>query len=110
MAYSEVADRVRDLLGGESGLEERKMFGGLAFLINGHMAVSVSGKGGLMVRCDPEETDRLLKKPFASMFDHDGRVMDGFLQVDVGGLKTRAQLSRWTAIGADYARSLPPKR
>jgi hypothetical protein len=110
VAYDEVlADRVRDLLVGESGLTERKMFGGLAFLINGHMSVSVSGKGGLMLRCHPEETDRLLNKPFASIFEMRGRMMDGWLRVDAAGLKTRAQLSRWTAIGADYARSLPPK-
>jgi TfoX N-terminal domain len=111
MAYDEVlADRVRDLLVGEPGLTERKMFGGLAFLINGHMSVSVSGKGGLMLRCDPEETDRLLHKPFASIFEMRGRMMDGWLRVDAAGLKTRAQLGRWTAIGVDYARSLPPKR
>jgi hypothetical protein len=110
VAYDEVlADRVRDLLVGESGLTERKMFGGLAFLINGHMSVSVSGKGGLMLRCDPEETDRLLNKPFASIFEMRGRMMDGWLRVDAAGLKTRAQLGRWTAIGVDYARSLPPK-
>jgi hypothetical protein len=111
VAYDEVlADRVRDLLVGESGLTERKMFGGLAFLIDGHMSVSVSGKGGLLLRCHPEETDRLLHKPFASVFEMRGRMMDGWLRVDVAGLKTRAQLRRWTTVGVDYARSLPPKR
>jgi hypothetical protein len=110
VAYDEVlADRVRDLLLGESDLTERKMFGGLAFLVNGHMSVSVSGQGGLLLRCDPDETDRLLNKPFASVFEMRGRMMDGWLRVDATGLKTRAQLARWTAIGVDYARSLPPK-
>jgi TfoX/Sxy family transcriptional regulator of competence genes len=110
VAYDEVlADRVRELLEGESGLTERKMFGGLAFLINGHLSVSVSAKGGLMLRCDPEETDRLLDKPFASVFEMRGRMMDGWLRVDAAGLKTRAQLGRWTARGVDHARSLPPR-
>jgi TfoX/Sxy family transcriptional regulator of competence genes len=110
VAYDEdLADRVRDLLAGEPGITEKRMFGGLAFLINGNMSVSVSGKGGLMLRCHSEETDALLNKPYASPFEMRGRTIDGWLRVDSGGLKSRTQLARWTARGAEYARSLPPK-
>jgi TfoX/Sxy family transcriptional regulator of competence genes len=110
MAYDEdLANRIRELLAGESGLTEKKMFGGLAFLIGGNMAVAASGQGGLMVRCDPDETAKLVAKPHARRFEMRGREMDGWLRVDDEGVKTKRQLEPWVETGAAYARSLPPK-
>jgi TfoX/Sxy family transcriptional regulator of competence genes len=110
MAYDEeFADRLRELLSGEKGVIEKKMFGGLAFLINGNMSVSASGKGGLLLHVDPDETGELLAKPHAEPFEMRGRMMRGWLRVDAEGLKTKAQLERWVARGVGYARSLPPK-
>lgn len=111
MAYDQdLAHRIRELVATEPGITEQRMFGGLAFLINGHMSVSASGRGGLLLRCDPAETDALLGKPFAGPFEMRGRVMDGWLRVDADGLRSKAQLERWVARGVAYARSLPPKR
>jgi TfoX N-terminal domain len=111
VAYDEdLAHRIRELVATEPGVTEQRMFGGLAFLINGHMSVSASGRGGLLLRCDPVETDALLGKPFAGPFEMRGRVMDGWLRVDPAGLRSKAQLERWVARGVGYARSLPPKR
>ncbi len=110
MAYDEdLANRLRELVGGEPGLTEKRMFGGLAFLINGNMAVSASGQGGLLLRVDPDETDALLAKPYAQPFEMRGRIMQGWMRVEPDGLKTRAQLQRWVARGVGYARSLPGK-
>ena len=110
MAYDEdLANRVRELVAGEADLTEKRMFGGLAFLIGGNMSVSVSGQGGLLLRCDPTETDALLRKPHAEPFQMRGRVMDGWLRVDAEGVRTKAQLERWVSRGVDHARSLPPK-
>lgn len=110
MPYDEdLADRVRELLARETGLTERRMFGGLAFMINGNLSVSVSGRGGLLLRCDPAETDALLAKPHASHFQMRGRSMDGWLRVEASGVRTRAQLVRWVGRGVAYARSLPAK-
>ena len=110
MAYDEdLADRIRELLGAEEGLLEKKMFGGLAFLIGGNMAVSASGQGGLLLRVDPAQTDELLAKPHAQPFVMRGRQMDGWLRVDPEGLKTNSQLEPWVRRGVAYARSLPPK-
>ena len=110
MAYDEdLANRVRELVAGEERLTEKKMFGGLAFLIGGNMSVSVSGRGGLLLRCDPDQTDALLSKPHAGPFEMRGRVMDGWLRVDPEGVATKRQLERWVARGVSYARSLPPK-
>ena len=110
MAYDEdLANRLRELVGAEPGLAEKRMFGGLAFLINGNMAVSVSGRGGLLLRVDPDETDALLGKPHAQPFEMRGRVMHGWMRVEPEGLKTKRQLERWVARGVDYARSLPSK-
>ena len=110
MAYDEaLAARVRDLLEGEPGLTEKSMFGGHAFLVDGHMAVSVSGQGGLLLRCDPEDTDLWVHEPGVSRFAMRGREMDGWLHVDVAVVGTRAELSRWVAVGLAYVRSLPPK-
>jgi TfoX/Sxy family transcriptional regulator of competence genes len=111
VAYDEdLANRVRELISAEAGVTEQRMFGGLAFLIGGNMSVSISGQGGLLLRCDPAETDALLGKPYAGPFQMRGRVMDGWLRVDPEGLRTKRQLERWVARGVAYARSLPPKR
>ncbi len=110
MAYDEdLANRLRELIGAEPGLTEKRMFGGLAFLINGNMAVSASGRGGLLLRVDPEETDALLGKPHAQPFEMRGRVMHGWMRVEPEGLGTKRQLERWVARGVGYARSLPSK-
>jgi hypothetical protein len=91
------------------GIAEKRMFGGLAFLIGGHMSVSVSGQGGLLLGCDPDETEALLRKPHAGPFEMRGRVMDGWLRVDAEGVRTKRQLEPWVRRGVAYARSLPPK-
>ena len=110
MAYNEdLANRIRELISTEPSLVEKRMFGGLAFLIGGHMSVSVSGRGGLLLRCDPAETESLRSKPHAGPFEMRGRVMDGWLRVDAEGVRTKRQLERWVSRGVDYAHSLPPK-
>ena len=110
MAYDEdLANRIRELIAMETGLTEKKMFGGLAFLIDGNMSVGVSGQGGLMVRVDPAETDALVLKPHARPFEMRGRAMQGWLRVDAEGVGTKRQLEPWVRRGVAYARSLPPK-
>jgi TfoX/Sxy family transcriptional regulator of competence genes len=110
MAYDEdLANRVRELIAAEDGLTEQKMFGGLAFLIDGNMSVGVSGQGGLMVRVDPDQTEELVAKPHARPFEMRGREMRGWLRVDDEGLRTKRQLEPWVRRGIAYARSLPAK-
>ena len=110
MAYDEdLAGRVRELIAVEAGLTEMRMFGGLAFLIEGNMSVAVSGQGGLMVRVDPAGTDALVAKPHARPFEMRGREMRGWLRVDAEGLRTKRDLEPWVRRGVAYARSLPPK-
>jgi TfoX/Sxy family transcriptional regulator of competence genes len=110
VAYDEaLADRIRDLLGDESNLKEQKMFGGLAFLIGGNMAVGVSGQGGLLVRADPDESDALVESTKASLMEMRGRQMRGWLRVDAGDVESGHELAKWVELGAAYARSLPPK-
>jgi TfoX/Sxy family transcriptional regulator of competence genes len=110
VAYDEdLASRIRELVSTEPGLTEKRMFGGLAFLINGNMSVSASGQGGMLLRVDPAETEALLKKPGAQPFEMRGRTMDGWLRVHPDGLKTKRQLESWVARGVAYARSLPSK-
>jgi hypothetical protein len=110
VAYdADLANRIRELVCEERGLTEQKMFGGLAFLINGNMSVAASGQGGLLLRVDPTETDSLLGKPHAQPFEMRGRVMQGWLRVEAEGVKTKRELERWVARGVDYARSLPSK-
>jgi TfoX-like protein len=110
MAYDEdLANRIRELMAAESGVTEKQMFGGLAFLIGGHMAVAASGQGGLMVRCAPEETEKLIAKPHARRFEMRGREMDGWLRVDDDGVKTKRQLEPWVRIGVAHVKALPPK-
>jgi TfoX/Sxy family transcriptional regulator of competence genes len=111
MAYDEdLADRIRELVGRERGLTEKKMFGGLAFLINGNMSVAASGQGGLLVRVDPAESDRLVARSNAGPMVMRGREMAGWLRVSSNDLRTKRQLDRWVQLGVGYARSLPPKR
>ena len=79
MAYDEdLANRIRELISGDADVAEQPMFGGLAFLIGGHMSVAVSGQGGLLLRCDPADTDALLGKPYATPFEMRGREMNGW--------------------------------
>ena len=111
MAYDEdLAHRIRELMAGEAGVTEKKMFGGLAFLIAGNMAVAASGQGGLLVRVDPDETEALLGKPDAGPMVMRGREMQGWLRVGDEGVRTKRQLEPWVKRGVTYARSLPPKR
>jgi TfoX/Sxy family transcriptional regulator of competence genes len=110
VAYDEdLANRIRELVGAEEGLTEQRMFGGLAFLINGNMSVSASGQGGLLLRVDPDKTAALLREPHAQPFEMRGRAMQGWLRVDPEGLRTQPELERWVAHGVAYARSLPAK-
>ena len=110
MAYDEdLANRIREQIAGETGVTEKRMFGGLAFLIGGNMAVAASGQGGLMVRVDPDETDALLTKPHAGPFEMRGRGMQGWVRVASEGVRTKRQLEPWVRRGVAYARSLPPK-
>jgi hypothetical protein len=111
VAYDEdLAARIRELIPAEAEVIEKKMFGGLAFLIGGNMSVSASGQGGLLLRCDPAETDALVSEPHAARFEMRGRAMDGWLRVGPEGLRTTRELERWVTRGVSYARSLPPKR
>ena len=110
MAYDEaLAQRVRELIARESGLREKKMFGGLAFLIGGHMAVAASGQGGLLVRVDPAQSDALVTRSSARPMEMRGRELAGWLRVDGEHVRTRRQLAAWVERGVTYARSLPPK-
>jgi hypothetical protein len=110
MAYDEdLADRIRELVVDEPGLSERKMFGGLAFLIGGNMAVAASGEGGILVHVDAGEGSGLLETTPARPMVMRGKEMRGWLRVDTDALKTKRQLARWVELGAAYARSLPPK-
>jgi TfoX/Sxy family transcriptional regulator of competence genes len=110
MAYDQqLAERIRELVSGTRGLTEKAMFGGLAFLVNGNMAVSASGQGGLLLRCDPADTAKLAGRPGAAHFEMRGREMDGWLRIEPAAVRTKAQLQRWVSVGTDYARALPPK-
>ena len=110
MAYDEdLANRIRELIADDPAVAEKRMFGGLAFLVNGNMAVAASGQGGLMVRVEPDDTDALLAKPHARPFEMRGREMQGWLRVDAEGVRTKRQLEPWVKRGVAYARSLPSK-
>ena len=111
LAYDEeLADRIRELIAGAAGLDEQKMFGGLAFLIGGNMAIAASGQGGVMVRVDPAKTDKLLATTAARLVEMRGRPMRGWLRIAPEHIRTKRQLSRWVELGTSYARSLPAKR
>jgi hypothetical protein len=110
VAYDEeLADRIREVVEGEPGLTEKAMFGGLAFLVGGHMAVSASGQGGMLLRCDPAQTEDLVTRPHVRRFEMRGREMDGWLRVDLAAVGTEDELREWVDRGVTYARSLPPK-
>jgi TfoX/Sxy family transcriptional regulator of competence genes len=111
MAYDEeLADRIRELVGSERDVSEMRMFGGIAFLINGNMAVAASGQGGLMVRVDAADTEKLLTEPEAQPMVMRGRELAGWLRVDTTGLTTEKQLRSWVDRGIAYAGSLPAKK
>lgn len=110
MAYDEgLAQRLREVLAGEPGLTERSMFGGLAFLLHGHMAVAASSAGGLMVRIDPADAEALTRDPQVSRFQMHGRAMDGWLAVDAAAIGTDEALQRWVDHGVAFVRTMPPK-
>jgi len=111
VAYDEeLADRIRTLIGTERDVAEKKMFGGLAFLIGGNMAIGASGQGGILVRVDPADSDRLVETTAARPMEMRGREMRGWLRVASDDVETDAALTTWVDLGTAYAGSLPPKR
>jgi hypothetical protein len=106
----DLADRIRELLVAVSDVTEKKMFGGLAFLIRGNMAVAASGQGGVLVRVDPAKSERLVATASVRPMEIRGRAMEGWLRVDVDGVRTKRQLAKWVGIGTAYAQSLPAKK
>jgi hypothetical protein len=110
VAYDEtLAARIRELVVGEPGLTEQKMFGGLAFLVGGNMAVAASGEGGILVRVDPEESDALARTTAATEMVMRGRPMRGWLRVGADDVRDGRELAGWVERGVAYARALPPK-
>ena len=111
MAYDEeLAHRIREQLQDISGVTEMRMFGGLAFLVDGKMAVTASGKGGLLARVDPAQTDRFARGAHVDPFVMRNRPMEGWLRVDEAGVRTKRQLRTWVDRGVAYVRTLPAKR
>lgn len=111
MAYSEaLAERIRALTGDDPAVREQRMFGGLAFLVNGNMAVAASGQGGLMVRVSAEQSDELVESTSARLMEMGSRPMRGWLRVDETDVATAEALRTWVERGTTYARSLPAKR
>lgn len=111
MAYDgDLANRLRELLAGESGVTEKKMFGGLAFLLNGNMAVSASGQGGLLARIDPSDTGQALRRRHAAPMEMGGRTMEGWIRVAPEGIRTKRELSSWVEKSVAYVRGLPAKK
>jgi TfoX/Sxy family transcriptional regulator of competence genes len=110
VAYDEeLADRIRVLLGDRAGVTEKMMFGGLAFLLGGNMAIAASGQGGILVRVDPEESDELVSTTPAEPMEMHGRRMTGWLRVDSAHVADDSALAEWVGRGTGYAASLPPK-
>ena len=110
MAYDEeLAERIRELVGHEPGVTEQKMFGGLAFLIGGNMAIAASGQGGILVRADPAECDSLVTTTDAYLMEMRGKQMQGWLRVDSEHVASEQELAKWVEVGTSYARSLPAK-
>ena len=110
MAYDQqLADRIRAFVEHEQGLTEKQMFGGLAFLINGRMAVCAGSRGGMMLRVDPADTERLLREPHARPFEMRGRELTGWRLLDAAGITEEDELAQWIQRGIGYAKSLPPK-
>jgi hypothetical protein len=111
VAYdTELADRIRYLIGTDPGVTEKRMFGGLAFLVGGNMAISASGQGGALVRVDPAEAGALTAAGTATLAVMGGRTMQGWLRVSSADLDADEQLTEWVSRAVGYARSLPPKR
>jgi TfoX/Sxy family transcriptional regulator of competence genes len=111
MAYDEeLAGRVRALIGERSDLTEKKMFGGLAFLVRGNMAIAASGQGGLLVRVDPAQSDELVATTAATVMEMRGKAMAGWLRVEAGDVESVAELASWVERGVGHASSLPAKR
>ena len=112
MSYDEaLAERLREVVAEltDGGFRERAMFGGLGFLVGGHMAVAASREGGLLLRIDPADADRLLARPHAGPFHMRGRPIDGWLRIDAEGCRRRDALRRWVRHGVAYAASLPAR-
>lgn len=110
MAYDEaLAQRIRDLAASTPRLTEKKMFGGLAFLVGGNMAIAASGQGGILVRVDPEESSKLVAKTPAETMVMRGRPMEGWLRIAAEHVQTKAALAKWVKRGTSYAASLPAK-
>jgi TfoX/Sxy family transcriptional regulator of competence genes len=110
VAYDEeLAERMRDLLLGEPGVSEKRMFGGVGFMVDGNLAVAASSRGGMLVRVDPDAHEALLGEPHAAPFEMRGRSLRGWLFVDPAGLRGDEQLEEWVGRGVDFARSLPSK-
>jgi hypothetical protein len=110
MAYDEgLANRIREAVAGEAGVTEKRMFGGLAFLVHGNMAVSASSQGGLLLRIDPADAETLTQCPGVRRFEMRGREMDGWLGIDSDVVASDGDLQHWVDIGVAYARSLPAK-
>lgn len=110
MSYDEdLANRIRELLGCQRGVREQRMFGGLAFLLNGNMAVAASGRGGLLVRVAPHDTEKLVQRAHVETMVMGGRAMRGWLHVGPGGVQTKRQLQAWVTRAFAFAGSLPAK-
>src|SRR5262245_2371169 len=110
MAYDEaLAERIRELVADVPNVTEKKMFGGLAFLVGGNMAIAASGQGGILVRCDPAQSEHLVAKTDARLMEMRGRQMQGWLRVDDEHVRTKRGLEKWAKLGTTYARSLPAK-
>ena len=110
MAYDEdLADRIRELIASEPGVSEKRMFGGLAFLVDGKMAVAAGSQGALMVRVDPQNAKALEGEPHARPMEMRGRPLKGWLHVDAVGVGSTRELEPWVSVGVAYARSLPAR-
>jgi TfoX/Sxy family transcriptional regulator of competence genes len=110
MPYDEdLANRLRELLAGEGPVTEKKMFGGLAFMLDGNMCVGASHTGGLLARIDPADTEAALERPHAARMEMGGRSMDGWIRVEPEGLETERDLAGWVERSVAYVKTLPPK-
>src|SRR5947199_9462001 len=107
MAYDEkLAEGIRELVGSEAAVTEQKMFGGLAFLIGGNMAIAASGQGGALVRVDPAQSERLVETTSAEPMEMRGRETAGWLRVEGADLRTKRQLAKWATLGTHTATSV----
>ncbi len=110
MAYDEeLANRIRELMGEADDVVEKRMFGGIGFMVSGNLAIAASGQGGLLVRADPAESEALVARSGAEIAIMRGRPMTGWLRVGAEHVRTKRQLERWVRIGTRTARSLPSK-